>query len=230
VTPNHADQPPAALASPGANTQELPPLDPLANAQQPIKGKTQPAPATPTKTLTAQQTRELVAQARKQIDDGQSAQAIQLIEAALPRVPSISKAAVQAVLADALVAEGNAAIKAERVAEAIAAYRRATELAPNTARNHLYLGNALYHDAVRLKAEGGRSLDRFKEAAKAVEQAVKLSPKDYVAHHRLAMIYQELGRHRDARSSWQAVLRNAPPDSVSAIAADKALKALSPKG
>jgi cytochrome c-type biogenesis protein CcmH/NrfG len=172
----------------------------------------------------------LVAQARKLIDDGQSARAVELIEAALARVPSVSRTGVQAVLADALVAEGNIAIKAERVAEAIAAYRRATELAPKTARNHLYLGNALYHDASRLKAEGGRSLDRFKEAAKAVEQAVKLSPKDYISHHRLAMIYQELGRNRDARSSWQAVLRYAPADTPSASAADKALKALSPQG
>ncbi|MGD8858180.1 MAG: tetratricopeptide repeat protein, partial [Chloroflexota bacterium] len=75
-------------------------------------------------------------------------------------------------------------------AEALAAYRRAVDLSPNTAAYHTALGLIL--------AENGR----LPEGIAAVERAVELDATDAVAYGHLAALYEAAGRPE--RAEWAA--------------------------
>ena len=85
-----------------------------------------------------------------------------------------------------------------RLAQAEASYRRALELAPNTAAYHTALGLVL--------AQGGA----VEQGIASIERAVALDATDYVAYGHLARLYAALGRTAEARRAqadaeyWEA--------------------------
>jgi tetratricopeptide (TPR) repeat protein len=210
----------ASFGGTGLNT--LPPLSASYDREQ----VTETASA-PSRTMNVQ---ALAKDAQQLLDQGQANQAIELLLAALPKVPSVSRPGFEALLARAHDLEGGRLLNLKQISEAISAYQAAVELTPKESAYHLHLGNAYYHDAQRMKDQRRQSLDRYKQGALAVEQAVKLAPKDFLAHHRLALIYEALGRTAEARKAWRNVLQHAPGTSTSAQAADRALKRLSRSG
>ena len=82
-----------------------------------------------------------------------------------------------------------------------AAYRRATEIEPQTAENWSSLGEALQT----------ASTDVSTEAATAFERALKLDRTDPRARYFLAVQKDLQGRHEPAVADWIALLRDTPP-------------------
>lgn len=81
-----------------------------------------------------------------------------------------------------------------RFQEAIASYRRATEIAPKHAATHNSLGNAQ------------KRLGQFREAVSSYRRALKFEPRDANAHCNLGSALRELGRlDKSVASSRQAI-------------------------
>ncbi len=96
--------------------------------------------------------------------------------------------------ADALRAAG-------RCADAVPAYRRATELIPDEVSAHLNLGICL------------AELERFDEAWLALEEARRLAPGDPKPATNLGTLAARLGRYGEARASFRAAIA-LDPDGV----------------
>ncbi|MBN1640358.1 MAG: O-antigen ligase family protein [Anaerolineae bacterium] len=98
-----------------------------------------------------------------------------------------------AVMGDLYMAWGETA--PEHTTWAEAAYRRATELAPNVAAYHVGLGISL--------ARGGR----VSQGVRELERAVSLDATDWIAYRYLADLYGALGRDKDAARAAQEAAR-----------------------
>jgi tetratricopeptide (TPR) repeat protein len=120
----------------------------------------------------------------------------------------------------------------ETMTEAVAAYRRVIEMAPEWVEAHINLGVALYQcgeldDARRafstaLSLEPRSSIASFnmgcvldelgeiEEAIRYFEQAVLISPANSDAHFNLALAYEKRHDRRRARQHWSQYLRCAP--------------------
>lgn len=96
--------------------------------------------------------------------------------------------------ADALRAAG-------RCADAVPAYRRATELIPGEVSAHLNLGICL------------AELERFDEASRALETARRLAPEDPKPATNLGTLAARLGRYDEARASFRAAIA-LDPDGI----------------
>ena len=78
-----------------------------------------------------------------------------------------------------------------RYSEALAEYRAAYDLKPDSAEVLVDLGSTL------------RMLNRDAEAIKCLEQALGLEPGNAPAHHHLALILRKAGREKDALEHLQ---------------------------
>jgi tetratricopeptide (TPR) repeat protein len=108
-------------------------------------------------------------------------------------------------------------------AQAVAAFRRVTELQPDFAWGYQMLGTvhhamgetepavAFYRQALELSPDPfayfnmGNLLyseERYEEALEAFEQAVALEPREPANHRSLGDTYLKIGRADDARRSW----------------------------
>ena len=84
-------------------------------------------------------------------------------------------------------------VEPRRFVQAEAAYRRALELAPNTASFHVALGLVLARQG------------RLEEAVSELERAVALDSTDFVAYRHLADLYSAAGQEAKAiEAQWQA--------------------------
>ena len=99
---------------------------------------------------------------------------------------------------DALIEQGNRAEDAGKLHEALALYREAVELAPQSARAHLNLGIAL----AALGDEAG--------AAAGYEQALKLEAANPFAAYNFGKLRYERGRHADAERLLRQALAAKP--------------------
>jgi tetratricopeptide (TPR) repeat protein len=209
-----------AIPAPESVIASLPSLD--------TPGRTQSAPDTEkTRPISP---KNLATEADDLLSRGKVEETIVLIESRLQSIPAVSRPGLQTILARARHMQGERFLNQGKFTDAIKSYEAAVELEPKDANYRLYLGNAFYHYATRLKDKQEQSLPRFREAASSVEQATKLAPNNFFAHHRLALIYEALKRPQDARKAWQAVIKHAPAGSQSAQAADRALKRLPRRG
>ncbi len=122
--------------------------------------------------------------------------------------------------------------QAETVSEAVVAYRRVLELAPNWVEAHINLGVALYQlcelDEARqaflnaLALDPQNSITHFNlgcvldelgqpdESIKHLEEAVRLAPNHADAHFNLALAYEKRRERRRARDHWALYLRYEP--------------------
>lgn len=91
--------------------------------------------------------------------------------------------------------------KMERFADAARAYRRAADLAPDTADNWSALGEAL---VLGNKGVGD-------DAVQAFRRALSVDPKDARARYFLAVRQDLEGDHRGAVDGWIALLKDTPP-------------------
>ena len=115
-------------------------------------------------------------------------------------------------------------MKTGRYAEAIAAYTRITELQPDNSRGFQMLGFAYQNagdnrralenyrraieiapDALAYRTWGPIYYDegRFREAATAYEEAIRLGPGNPVTHRNLGDAYERLGESARARQAWR---------------------------
>ena len=90
----------------------------------------------------------------------------------------------------------------ERFADAVAAYRRATQIEPNSLEGWSALGEAL--------ALSGRG-DISPEAEAAFRKALAIDPKDPRARYFLAVKKDLTGDHKAAVDDWIALLKDTPP-------------------
>jgi DNA-binding transcriptional MerR regulator len=86
----------------------------------------------------------------------------------------------------------------ETYPEAVDAYRRAIEAAPDWVEAYINLGTALYH------------LDRFEESREAFATAVGLEPMNALAYFNLGCVYDRLGSIGAAVDNFRAALGRAP--------------------
>ncbi len=93
---------------------------------------------------------------------------------------------------------------AERFGEAATAYRRATQLAPDTAENWSNLGEAMV-----MAAQGNVPPD----AKAAFTIALSRDAKDVRARYFLAVAKDIAGEHRGAIDDWFALLKDSPPSA-----------------
>lgn len=87
----------------------------------------------------------------------------------------------------------------ERWSEAVAACRRATEIAPKRFDLHLELGDLL--------SERGNGFD---DAIRSYRRAVSLDPEDPQPHIRAGGLYERRGRYFDAEAEYREALRLNP--------------------
>lgn len=87
---------------------------------------------------------------------------------------------------DAALDEGRALLEAGRAEEALIAFRRALEIAPESPRSLLALGEAL------------EALERQREALDSYQQAAGLARQFVKAHDRLAALYDKMGEPEKA--------------------------------
>ncbi len=124
--------------------------------------------------------------------------------------------------------------------DAIAAYRRALEIAPDFTDAHCNLGAVLYNDGRREEArvcfERALQLDpahlesnlnlanileeenRNEAALSHYKLALKADPFRADVHLNLALLYEKLGLRRKARSHWRAYLQRDPEGSWADVA------------
>jgi tetratricopeptide (TPR) repeat protein len=120
----------------------------------------------------------------------------------------------------------------ETLSQAVDAYRRATELAPQWVVAHINLGTALYQisdldaaleafeTALALEATNPTihfnlgcvldDLERTREAIPHFRQAISIAPRHADAHFNLAMALEKIGQMRRAAEHWQEYLRLEP--------------------
>lgn len=124
--------------------------------------------------------------------------------------------------------------------EAIEAYRRAVEIAPEFSDAHCNLGAVLYNDgrreAARACFEAALALDpghlesnlnlanvleeenRNEAALRHYKAALRADPFRSDVHLNLALLYEKLGLRRKARSHWRAYLQRAPEGNWADVA------------
>jgi tetratricopeptide (TPR) repeat protein len=152
---------------------------------------------------------------------------------------SVPQSTVENWLEAALECEANP----ERRAQAIEAYRRALELAPQLVEAHLNLGALLYEQektaeaaecfrrAVALAPQNplahfnlGSVLDdlgKSQEAARHLEEAVRLDPNYADAYYNLARVREKLGAPVEARRHWRRYLELDPQSPWSSYARER---------
>jgi len=120
---------------------------------------------------------------------------------------------------------------------AIAEAKKAVEMAPNYADAYMILGHVLWlsdmaENAVPVLQKGIRlnpyppsqyfhnlafayhQLEKYEEAIAEAKKAIRVSPKDIIAHRALVSCYALLGREEEARAAAAEVLRIDPDFSV----------------
>lgn len=124
--------------------------------------------------------------------------------------------------------------------EAVEAYRKAVEIAPEFTDAHCNLGAVLYNDGRRDEAracfEAALRLDpdhlesnlnlanvleeenRNEAALQHYKAALRADPFRADVHLNLALLYEKLGLRRKARSYWRAYLQRAPEGNWSDVA------------
>ncbi|MDJ0948165.1 MAG: winged helix-turn-helix domain-containing protein [Alphaproteobacteria bacterium] len=140
-------------------------------------------------------------------------------------------------LPDALAIAGGIRLFQRRYDEAEAACRRAVEVGPSVADNHVWLASALNYtgraeEALRLIEKATRLspyypawylgisgvsyrvLGRFEEAIEADEKRLERSPDNPVSDFRLAAVYAERGQIERAREHIAALLVKNPKASI----------------
>jgi Flp pilus assembly protein TadD len=98
------------------------------------------------------------------------------------------------------MAEGVAALKADRADEALLQFRAAAAIDPSHGPARLLAGTALL------------ALARVREARVELEQAVRLMPREVLAHTQLAEACQRLGDEACAVAEYRRVVQLAPDD------------------
>lgn len=123
-------------------------------------------------------------------------------------------------------------VRRETLPQAVEAYRRAIELAPNWANAWINLGTALYQlseldearrafdAALALNAENGTAhfnlgcvlddLEEYENAIQHLRRAVALTPHHADAHFNLALVLEKRGKTGKAREHWASYLRLQP--------------------
>lgn len=113
-------------------------------------------------------------------------------------IPSSTSAEASNEAADRLIAEGNRAESAGRIADAMARYGAAVRAAPRYAKAHLNLGIAL------------EALGRAEEAAASYELALAMQPADPYAHYNLGRLHFTRGATEAAERHLRAALGHRP--------------------
>jgi glycosyltransferase involved in cell wall biosynthesis len=128
--------------------------------------------------------------------------------------------------------QGNVLQQANRLEEAVLAYQRAIELAPDAARFHHNLGNTLvkqhrleeavacYKLAIQLKPSFptayyrlGEALELqhcYQEAIAAYQQALQLNPRTYQYSYRLGEIFRKQGNWQEAINAYAQTIELNP--------------------
>lgn len=191
---------------------------------------TTPPPATQTPSLgesPQNSLQEVAIRAQRHIREGKFQDAIDLLQAEIPRTPRISQSGLRAILAFAHNEYGTKLVQQGKLSEAVAQYRKAVTEAGTESNYHMNLGNAIYYQATLGTQPSQRRNQLLAQARKALEEAIKHNPSNYLAFHRLALVQETLNQREAARQAWRQVARLAPADSSHAKGAQEAFARLS---
>ena len=88
-----------------------------------------------------------------------------------------------------------------KLAEAVAEWQTASELDPDDANNHLWIGYCFRVEADKTQDQAG-----WQAAAAAFQRAVEIDPANSYVHHALAGMHSRLGKKREAIAALKAAV------------------------
>jgi len=118
---------------------------------------------------------------------------------------------------EARVHHGLALEELNRHEEAMAAYTKASNLAPDDALPYINLGSLLYFH-----------YHKTYEAKQALTKALELDPDNADAHFNLGVLFADANMFREAKVEWEAALASAPEGSPARTLAEDNLARIAP--